>query len=96
MEEATNPEELSKKAKEAPTEVKEIASAAVDRARSAVQAAWQEAKTNSTFLKPIPESTQREQSCSHLEWASSLVCLRAGELVLKCGIRIGDWSLCSG
>ena len=51
MEEATNPEELSKKAKEAPTEVKEIASAAVDRARSAVQAAWQEAKNKFNVLE---------------------------------------------
>jgi ElaB/YqjD/DUF883 family membrane-anchored ribosome-binding protein len=51
MKEATNPEELSKKAKEASTEVKETASAAVEQARSTLQAAWQEAKNNTSVLQ---------------------------------------------
>jgi len=51
MEEATSPEELSKKAEEAPTEVKETASAAVHQARSTVQAAWQETKNKINVLE---------------------------------------------
>ena len=51
MEEATNPEELLKKVNEAASELKETAGAAVERARSAVLAAWQEAKSNVTVLQ---------------------------------------------
>lgn len=42
---------ISKKAKEAPTEVKETASAAVDQARSTAKAAWQEAKNKINVLE---------------------------------------------
>jgi ElaB/YqjD/DUF883 family membrane-anchored ribosome-binding protein len=51
MEEATNPEELSKKVNEVSSELKETASAAVEQARSTVQAACQEAKSNITVLQ---------------------------------------------
>ena len=51
MEELTNPEELSKKAKHVSSEVKETANAAVDQARSTVQTVWDEAKTNIDILQ---------------------------------------------
>ena len=51
MEELTNPEELSKKAKQLSSEVKETANAAVDQARSTVQTVWDEAKSNIDILK---------------------------------------------
>jgi ElaB/YqjD/DUF883 family membrane-anchored ribosome-binding protein len=51
MEELTNPEELSKKAKQVSGEVKETANAAVDQARSTVQTAWDEAKNNIDVLQ---------------------------------------------
>ena len=51
MEESTNPEELSKKAKQVSSEVKETANAAVDQARSTVQTAWDEAKNNIDVLQ---------------------------------------------
>jgi ElaB/YqjD/DUF883 family membrane-anchored ribosome-binding protein len=51
MQEPTNPEKLSKKAKEVSTEVKETASEAVDQARSAVQAVCQEAKNEINLLQ---------------------------------------------
>jgi ElaB/YqjD/DUF883 family membrane-anchored ribosome-binding protein len=51
MEELTNPEELSKKAKQVSGEVKENANAAVDQARSTVQTAWDEAKNNIDVLQ---------------------------------------------
>ena len=51
MEELTNPEELSKKAKQVSDEVKETANAAVDQARSTVQTAWDEAKNNIDVLQ---------------------------------------------
>jgi ElaB/YqjD/DUF883 family membrane-anchored ribosome-binding protein len=51
MEELTNPEELSKKAKQLSSEVKETANAAVDQARSTVQTVWDEAKNNIDILQ---------------------------------------------
>jgi hypothetical protein len=51
MEEATNPEKLPKKVNEAASELNETAGAAAERARSAVQAAWLEAKSNVTVLQ---------------------------------------------
>jgi ElaB/YqjD/DUF883 family membrane-anchored ribosome-binding protein len=51
MEELTNPEELSKKAKQVSSEVKVTANAAVDQARSTVQTAWDGAKNNIDVLQ---------------------------------------------
>jgi|HubBroStandDraft_2_1064218.scaffolds.fasta_scaffold1887987_1 ElaB/YqjD/DUF883 family membrane-anchored ribosome-binding protein len=51
MQEPTNPEKLSKKAKEVSTEVRQTATEAVDQARSAIQAVWLDAKNEINLLQ---------------------------------------------
>ena len=53
MDETTGPEELSEKVKEKTAEVDETASAAVDQALRAAEAAWDEAKSKISDLQSL-------------------------------------------